>query len=111
MTAVARRSTACFVVCVCCRWVSIEEPQRHGRHRWRCRASFACGTRSNVESEIAPFPRPFDVEMHGQKRDTPVDRALHHSHCMLCGIFGNWRDVSLIIESCPVVHANVGAAE
>lgn len=50
--------------CKLCHCGCIEQPQWHGVRRWRSRASFAHGTRSDVGSETASFPRPFDVEMH-----------------------------------------------
>jgi hypothetical protein len=103
----ARAIALCTYGCAACRIISssyqlchcggIEQPQWHGIRRWRSRASFARGTRSDLGIATASFPRPFDVEMHGLKRGTIADhaRVLRHSHGMPRDIFRAWRRVSL----------------
>jgi hypothetical protein len=56
--------------------------------RWRWRASFTCGSRSDLGIATASFPRPLNVEIHRLKRGTLADRALCHCHCMPRDIFG-----------------------
>jgi hypothetical protein len=89
-----------------CHCGCIEQPQWHGVRRWRSRASFACGTRSDMGSATALFPRPFDLEMHGLKRDTPADRAARPTPLPRNAARHCWSAAPCLVlpvESCPVV--------